>query len=150
MSVYTPNAKGDLSRLPLRHKQWDPAFLEYMQRLEEERPVVFCGDLNVAHSPIDLAHPKENEGEHGYTDEEREGVDKIEAAGFIDTFRHFYPDEPEKYTWWSNWSNARARNVGWRIDYIFASKSLKKHLKGASIHPEIMGSDHCPISLDLA
>jgi exodeoxyribonuclease-3 len=149
VSVYTPNAKGDLSRLPLRHKQWDPAFLEYMRRLEEERPVVFCGDLNVAHCPIDLAHPKQNEGEHGYTLEEREGVDKILDAGFIDTFRHFYPDEPEKYTWWSHWQNARARNVGWRIDYIFASKSLKKHLKSAAIHPDIMGSDHCPVSLDL-
>lgn len=150
VSVYTPNSKGDLSRLPLRHKQWDPAFLEYMKRLEEEKPVVFCGDLNVAHHPIDLAHPKQNEGEHGYTNEEREGADKIEGAGFIDTFRHFHPNEPEKYTWWSHWQRARERNVGWRIDYIFASKGLKKHLEDASIHPLIMGSDHCPVSLDLS
>ncbi len=150
VSVYTPNSKGDLSRLPLRHKQWDPAFLEYMEQLKAEKPVVFCGDLNVAHCPIDLAHPKQNEGEHGYTKEERGGVDKMEEAGFVDTFRHFHPDEPEKYTWWSHWQKARERNVGWRIDYIFASDKLKKHLKGANIHPEIMGSDHCPVSLDIA
>ncbi|MBU6323639.1 exodeoxyribonuclease III [Patescibacteria group bacterium] len=150
VSVYTPNSKDDLSRLTLRHKHWDPAFLEYMKRLEAEKPVVFCGDLNVAHSPIDLAHPKQNEGTHGYTKEEREGVDKLISAGFIDTFRHFYPDETEKYTWWSHWQKARERNVGWRIDYIFASKKLAKHLKGAGIHPGIMGSDHCPISLELS
>lgn len=150
VSVYTPNSKGDLSRLSLRHKQWDPAFLAYMKRLEEEKPLVFCGDLNVAHSPIDLAHPKENEGEHGYTKEEREGVDKIISAGFIDTFRHFYPDAKEKYTWWTHWQKARERNVGWRIDYIFASNSLKKHLESADIHPDIMGSDHCPVSLELS
>jgi exodeoxyribonuclease III len=112
VSVYTPNAKGDLSRLPLRHKQWDPAFLEYMNRLQEDKPVVFCGDLNVAHSPIDLANPKANEGEHGYTNEEREGVDNIIAAGFIDTFRELHKDEAEKYTWWSHWQNARTRNIG--------------------------------------
>ena len=150
VSVYTPNSKDDLSRLPLRHKQWDPAFLEYMKRLEAEKPVIFCGDLNVAHTPIDLAHPKENEGEHGYTKEEREGIDKIIEAGFIDTFREFHPGEPERYTWWSHWRNARERNVGWRIDYIFVSSTLKKYLKSAEIHPEIMGSDHCPISLDIS
>jgi len=149
VSVYTPNAKGDLSRLPLRHKQWDPAFLEYMERLQEEKPVIFCGDLNVAHSPIDLAHPKQNEGEHGYTKEEREGVDNIIAAGFVDTFRYFHPEETEKYTWWSHWQKARERNVGWRIDYIFASSTLKKHFKGAGILPDVMGSDHCPVYLDL-
>jgi exodeoxyribonuclease III len=150
VSVYTPNSKEDLSRLLLRHKQWDPAFLEYMKRLEEERPVIFCGDLNVAHSPIDLAHPKQNEGGHGYTQEEREGIDKISRAGFIDTFRLLHPDEKEKYTWWSAWSNARARNVGWRIDYIFVSKKLKKNIESAEIHPEIMGSDHCPVSITLS
>lgn len=149
VSVYTPNSKGDLSRLPLRHKQWDPAFLAYMKRLQEEKPVIFCGDLNVAHCPIDLAHPKQNEGEHGYTKEEREGVDNMLEAGFIDTFRHFYPEETEKYTWWSHWQKARERNVGWRIDYIFASSKLKKHLKEAGILPEVMGSDHCPVYLDL-
>jgi exodeoxyribonuclease III len=149
VSVYTPNSKDDLSRLPLRHKQWDPAFLEYMQRLEEDKPVIFCGDLNVAHSPIDLAHPKNNEGMHGYTLEEREGIDQILKAGFIDTFRTLHKDEPQKYTWWSHWQNARARNVGWRIDYIFMSKSLAKNLKAAEIHPSVMGSDHCPVSIEL-
>jgi exodeoxyribonuclease-3 len=149
VSVYTPNAKGDLSRLALRHKQWDPAFLEYMKRLEKDKPVIFCGDLNVAHTPLDLAHPKQNEGEHGYTKEEREGIDKILTAGFIDTFRELHPGEKEKYTWWTHWQKARERNVGWRIDYIFTSKSLKKHIKSAEIHPEIMGSDHCPVSITL-
>jgi exodeoxyribonuclease III len=146
VSVYTPNAKDDLSRLSLRHRQWDPAFLTYMKRLEAEKPVIFCGDLNVAHSPIDLEHPKANEGEHGYTKEEREGIDQIIEAGYIDTFRKFN-QQPKQYTWWSHWRNARARNVGWRIDYIFASKKLEKHLENAEILPEIMGSDHCPVSL---
>lgn len=149
VSVYTPNAKGDLSRLSLRYEKWDPAFLEYMKRLEKEKPVIFCGDLNVAHSPIDLAHPKQNEGEHGYTKEEREGVDNILKAGFIDTFRTLYPEQPEKYTWWSHWRNARARNIGWRIDYVFMSKKLEKHLQNAAIHPDILGSDHCPVSIEL-
>ncbi len=150
ISVYTPNSKGDLSRLSLRYAQWDPAFLEYINELEEEKPVVFCGDFNVAHCPIDLAHPKENEGKHGYTKEEREGIDKIILAGFIDTFRDLHPNESNKYTWWTHWQNARARNVGWRLDYIFASKSLTKYFKSADIHPNIMGSDHCPVSLTLS
>jgi exodeoxyribonuclease-3 len=150
VSVYTPNSKDDLSRLALRHKQWDPAFLEYVKRLEELKPVIFCGDLNVAHTPLDLAHPKQNEGGHGYTNEEREGIDQIIEAGFVDTFRHFHKDEPHQYTWWSHWQNARARNVGWRIDYIFASATLKKHFKNAEILPEVMGSDHCPTLLDIA
>ena len=150
VSVYTPNSKGDLSRLSLRHTKWDPAFLEYMRRLEKEKPVIFCGDLNVAHCPIDLAHPKQNEGEHGYTVEEREGIDKVIDAGFIDTFRTLHPEEPEKYTWWSHWQKARERNVGWRIDYIFMSKKLQKHLKTASIHPDVLGSDHCPVSIELS
>lgn len=149
VSVYTPNSKGDLSRLHLRHKQWDPAFLAYMQRLEEDKPVIFCGDLNVAHSPIDLANPKANEGDHGYTLEERAGIDAIINAGFVDSFRHLHAEEREKYTWWSNWSHARERNVGWRIDYIFVSKSLVKLVKSADIHPAIMGSDHCPVSITL-
>lgn len=148
VSVYTPNAKEDLSRLSLRHKQWDPAFLAYMKQLEKEKPVIFCGDLNVAHQPIDLEHPKANEGEHGYTKEERAGIDQIIEAGFVDTFRHFNK-EPKQYTWWSNWSNARERNVGWRIDYIFASKSLLPHITNAQIHPDVMGSDHCPVSIDI-
>lgn len=150
VSVYTPNSKGDLSRLPLRHTQWDPAFLEYMKRLEKEKPVIFCGDLNVAHSPIDLAQPAQNEGGHGYTKEERAGIDKIIAAGFVDTFRHLHKEETEKYTWWSNWSQSRERNIGWRIDYIFASKSLKPYLQEAEIFPEVLGSDHCPVSLTIS
>ncbi len=148
VSVYTPNAKDDLSRLPLRHKHWDPAFLEYMKRLEEEKPVIFCGDLNVAHTPDDLARPKENEGKKGFTAEEREGIDNILSAGFLDTLRKFKKGGGF-YTWWTAWGGARERNVGWRIDYIFASKSFEKHFKEADIHPEVMGSDHCPTSLTL-
>jgi len=148
VNVYTPNAKPDLSRLALRHKHWDPAFLAYCKELEKKKPVVFCGDLNVAHAPDDLANPKANEGEHGYTVEEREGIDKILDAGFIDTFRMFKKGNGH-YTWWSNFSNARARNVGWRIDYFFVSKSLKSKVKAAKILPEVFGSDHCPILLEL-
>lgn len=145
---YTPNAKPDLSRLALRHKHWDPAFLEYMRRLEKKKPVIFCGDLNVAHTYDDLTNPKANEGEHGFTKEEREGIDQILAAGFVDTFRLFTKGGGH-YTWWSNFSNARARNVGWRIDYFFVSKSLVPRVKGAKIHPDLFGSDHCPVSLEL-
>ena len=148
VSVYTPNAKDDLSRLQLRHKQWDPAFLAYMKRLEEEKPVIFCGDLNVAHTADDLARPKENEGMKGFTKEEREGIDHIEAAGFVDTLRLFSQGNGF-YTWWSHWGAARERNVGWRIDYIFASKSFAKHVKTAEVHPDVMGSDHCPVSITL-
>lgn len=149
VSVYTPNAKDDLSRLALRHKHWDPAFLEYMKRLEEEKPVIFGGDLNVAHTPLDLARPKENEGHKGFTKEEREGIDNITRAGFVDTLRIFQKDEPELYTWWSPWGGARERNVGWRIDYLFVSKPFAKHVKSAHIHPDVMGSDHCPVSIVL-
>ncbi len=149
VTVYTPNSKDDLSRLTLRHKQWDPAFLAYMERLQESKPVLFCGDLNVAHTAIDLANPKANVGEHGFTDEEREGIDKILKAGFIDTFRHLHPETLGAYTWWTHWANARARNVGWRIDYWFASKKLAKHITRAEILPEVMGSDHCPVLLEL-
>lgn len=148
VSVYTPNAKDDLSRIPLRHKKWDPAFLEYMKRLEEEKPVIFCGDLNVAHSPLDLARPKDNEGKKGFTKEEREGIDKALDSGFIDTFRMFN-SKGENYTWWSPWGGARERNVGWRIDYIFASKNFSKHISEAEILPEVMGSDHCPVSITI-
>ncbi|MBY0293724.1 exodeoxyribonuclease III [Patescibacteria group bacterium] len=149
VTVYTPNSKEDLSRLSLRHKQWDPAFLEYMKRLEETKPVVFCGDLNVAHAEIDLANPKQNVGKHGFTDEEREGIDNVIEAGFIDTFRHLHPDTEKAYSWWSHFANSRARNVGWRIDYWFASKKLGKHIKKAEILPDVMGSDHCPVLLEL-
>ena len=146
VSVYTPNAKDDLSRLTLRHKHWDPAFLAYMKRLEEEKPVIFCGDLNVAHTEDDLARPKENKGVKGFTTEEREGIDEIVKANFVDTFRLFTQGNGH-YTWWSHFRQARERNVGWRIDYIFASSSLSKKIKKAEIHPEVLGSDHCPISI---
>jgi len=147
-SVYTPNAKDDLSRIPLRHKGWDPAFLEYMKELEKNKPVIFCGDLNVAHTEDDLARPKENIGNKGFTSEEREGIQKIIDAGFVDTFRIFTKGNSH-YTWWSHFANARARNVGWRIDYIFVSSSLKKKIKSAKILPEVMGSDHCPILIEI-
>jgi exodeoxyribonuclease III len=148
VSVYTPNAKDDLSRLTLRHKHWDPAFLTYMKRLEEEKPVIFCGDLNVAHTEEDIARPKENEGLKGFTKEEREGIDNIIAAGFVDTFRLFTKGNGH-YTWWTMWANARERNVGWRLDYIFASKALSKLIKKAEIHPDVFGSDHCPVSITI-
>lgn len=149
LSVYTPNSKGDLSRLSLRHKHWDPAFLEYCKRLEKKKPVVFCGDMNVAHTEEDLANPKPNEGEHGFTQEEREGIDNIVKAGFVDTFRYFTPTGNGYYTWWTHWQRARERNVGWRIDYFFVSGKLLKKLKKAEIHPDIIGSDHCPVSIEL-
>ena len=148
VSVYTPNSKDDLSRIPLRHTQWDPAFLEYMKRLEQEKPVIFCGDLNVAHTPDDLARPKDNEGYKGYTAQEREGIDRILEAGFVDTFRLFTQGNGH-YSWWSPWRMARERNVGWRIDYIFASKALVPKITKAEIHDDILGSDHCPISITL-
>jgi len=148
-TVYTPNAKEDLSRIPLRHKKWDPAFLEYMKTLERRgKPVIFCGDLNVAHTPDDLARPKENEGRKGFTTEEREGIQKIIDAGFVDTFRIFTKGNGH-YTWWSHFANARARNVGWRIDYIFISGKLAKKVKSAKILPEVLGSDHCPVLIEI-
>jgi len=147
-TVYTPNAKDDLSRIKLRHKHWDPAFLAYMQRLDKEKPVIFCGDLNVAHTPDDLANPKPNIGKKGFTDEEREGIDNILKAGFVDTFRLFTKGSGH-YTWWSHFANSRARNVGWRIDYIFVSKRLSSKVKKAEILPQVMGSDHCPVLIEL-
>lgn len=149
VTVYTPNSKGDLSRLGLRHTQWDPAFLEHVQELEKTKPVVFCGDLNVAHNEIDLANPKQNIGKHGFTNEEREGFDSFEKAGFVDTFRAAYPDKTDAYTWWTHWANARARNIGWRIDYWLASKAIAHHIKNPQIHPDVMGSDHCPVSIEI-
>lgn len=149
VTVYTPNSKGDLSRLELRHKQWDPAFLAHVRELEKSKPVLFSGDLNVAHQEIDLARPKDNIGKHGFTDEEREGFQKMLDSGFVDTFRQSYPDKTEAYTWWTHWANARARNVGWRIDYWLASNKLSDKVKNPQIHPEQMGSDHCPVSIEV-
>jgi exodeoxyribonuclease III len=148
ITVYTPNAKDDLSRISLREKHWDPAFLAYAQQLEKKKPVVFCGDLNVAYAPDDLARPKENEGKKGYTKEEREGFKNFIDAGFIDTLRLF-KQGPGYYTWWSHWANARDRNIGWRIDYVLVSASLKDKVTAAEIHPDVMGSDHCPVSISL-
>jgi exodeoxyribonuclease III len=149
VTVYTPNAKDDLSRLPLRFEHWDPAFLAYCKQLEKRKPVVFCGDLNVAHTELDLAHPKPNRGKKGFTDEERKGFQNFIDAGFVDTFRLFKQGNGH-YSWWSNFSNARARNVGWRIDYFLVSGGLREKVKAAAIHADVMGSDHCPVSVQLA
>ncbi|HUD02849.1 MAG TPA: exodeoxyribonuclease III [Candidatus Paceibacterota bacterium] len=149
VTCYTPNSKPDLSRLALRHTGWDPAFLAYIKELEKHKPVIFCGDLNVAHTEDDLANPKANEGEHGFTKEEREGLDNVVAAGFIDTFRLFTKGNGY-YTWWTHFAHARERNIGWRIDYWFVSKSLKNKVKSSKILPEVVGSDHCPVVLELA
>jgi len=149
VTVYTPNAKDDLGRLELRHKHWDPAFLAYCKVLEQTKPVIFCGDLNVAHTELDLANPKANEGRKGFTREEREGFQAFIDAGFVDTFRLFKQGNGY-YTWWSHFANARARNVGWRIDYVMVSESLRPKVTSAQIYPAIMGSDHCPISVELA
>lgn len=148
VTVYTPNSKDDLSRVDLRQKVWDPAFLEYLKELELTKPVIFCGDLNAAHTEDDLARPKENVGKRGFTNEEREGFDKFIQAGFIDTFRIFTQGNGH-YSWWAHWANARARNVGWRIDYVLASSSIKDKIKEAKIHADVMGSDHCPVSITL-
>lgn len=148
VTVYTPNAKEDLSRIPLRHKQWDPAFLAYCKQLEQSKPVVFCGDLNVAHTEDDLANPKPNRGKKGFTDEERAGFQAFIDSGFVDTLRVFEQGNGH-YTWWSHFAKARERNVGWRIDYFLVSASLKSKLKAAAIHADVLGSDHCPISVTL-
>lgn len=149
VSVYTPNSKRGLERLPYREKEWDVDFLKYVKKLEKKKPVIFCGDLNVAHKEIDLTHPKANRKNHGFTDEERAGFDNIVKAGFIDSFREFN-QEGGHYTWWSQMHNARARNVGWRIDYFILSKKLRPKLKKAAILSSVMGSDHCPVSITLS
>ena len=128
---------------------WEDAFLAYLKKLEEDKPVVVCGDLNVAHNDIDLANPASNHKNAGFTDEERAKFNQLLDNGFIDTFRYFHPDETEAYTWWSNFANSRARNIGWRIDYFLASEALKPRLISASIHADVMGSDHCPVELQL-
>jgi len=147
VTVYTPNAKDDLGRLVLRQK-WDAEFLKYCKKLEEKKPVVFCGDLNVAYTEDDLARPKENKGKKGFTTEERDGFGNFISSGFVDTFRMFKTGNGY-YTWWSNFGGARARNVGWRIDYLLVSEKLKKHIKDAFICAEVMGSDHCPVGVEL-
>lgn len=148
VTVYTPNSKDDLARLTLRHKGWDPAFLRHVKNLEKTKPILFCGDLNVAHTEQDLARPKENVGKHGFTDEERKGFNTIIEAGFVDTFRMFTQGNGH-YSWWTAWGGARTRNVGWRIDFWLASEALRPKIKNAQIHADVMGSDHCPVSLTL-
>jgi exodeoxyribonuclease-3 len=148
VTVYTPNSKRELTRLELRDKQWDPAFLAYCKQLEKEKPVIFCGDLNVAHTEMDLANPASNEGEHGFTEQERRGFQNFLDAGFVDTFRVFTQGNGH-YSWWTHWAKARERNVGWRIDYFLVSEALKDKVKNATIHADVMGSDHCPVSIEI-
>ena len=149
VTCYTPNSKGDLSRLSLRYEHWDRAVLAYLQKFEANKPVLYCGDMNVAHAEIDLANPKANVGKHGFTSEERSRFGDYLAAGFVDTYRAAHPDQTEAYTWWTHWANARARNVGWRIDYWLASRAIAPRVKKPQIHPEVMGSDHCPVSIEV-
>jgi exodeoxyribonuclease-3 len=148
VNVYVPNSQRELTRLPYR-QTWDKAFLGYLRRLERRKPVIFCGDLNVAHTELDLANPKANIHNHGFTTEERAGFDTFIKAGFIDTFREFEQGGGH-YTWWSQMTGARARNIGWRIDYFLLSAALRPRLKNAFIRSDVQGSDHCPVGIELA
>lgn len=149
VTVYTPNSQNELARLPYR-MDWEDAFLAYLKQLEEKKPVIFCGDLNVAHKEIDLKNPKTNRRNAGFTDEEREKFSVLLQNGFIDTFRYFYPEQEGIYSWWSYRFKAREKNAGWRIDYFCVSEALKDRLLGAKIHTDIMGSDHCPVELTIS
>jgi exodeoxyribonuclease-3 len=148
INVYTPNAQRDLARLPYR-LEWEEDMRAHLKKLDEEKPVILCGDLNVAHQEIDIRNVKSNIGNSGFTDEERRKMTELLAEGFTDTFRYFHPDKEDAYTWWSYMNKVRERNIGWRIDYFLASKRLEPALKNADIHPDIFGSDHCPIVLEL-
>ncbi|WP_243385281.1 exodeoxyribonuclease III [Bacillus kexueae] len=148
VNVYTPNAKRDLSRLPYR-LEWEDRMREYLTQLQQKKPVIYCGDLNVAHQEIDLKNDKANKGNSGFTDEEREKMTKLLNEGFIDTFRSMHPNVTDKYSWWSYMNKVRERNIGWRIDYIILSETLKPHLVKAEIHDHIYGSDHCPVMAEL-
>lgn len=148
VTAYTINSKDKLERVKLR-QDWDKAMIMYCADLQKKKPVIYCGDMNVAHTEDDLARPKENVGKRGFTDEERSGFDAWLKAGFVDTFRLFKQGNGF-YTWWTHWANARARNVGWRIDYFLVSKTYKDHVKAAAIHADVMGSDHCPVSIEVA
>ena len=148
VNVYTPNSGGELARLDFRSATWDPEFCAFIDRLKQQKPVIVCGDLNVAHQPIDLSHPEQNVGFAGFTDEERMGFSRYLAHGWIDVFRYFYPDATECYTWWSYRSGARQRNIGWRIDYFLASEDMLPHLKNITICAQCLGSDHAPILLE--
>ena len=145
---YTPNSQDGLKRLEYRMR-WEDAFLSYLKSLEREKPVVLCGDLNVAHQEIDIKNPKSNRMNAGFTDQEREKMTRLLNAGFVDTFRALHPDETGAYSWWSYRFHARENNAGWRIDYFIVSESLREHVREAAIHPEIFGSDHCPVELVL-
>ena len=148
-TVYTPNSKGKLERLSMRADVWDKAYLDHLKELRAKKPVLSCGDMNVAHNEIDLARPKENVGKHGFTDEERAGFTTFMNSGFNDTFRYFYPDMPDAYSWWTAWGGARDRNVGWRIDYWLASDDIIERVSDPQIHMDVYGSDHCPVSIEL-
>lgn len=148
VNVYTPNSQSGLARLPYR-MEWEKAFADYVCRLDAEKPVIICGDLNVAHTEHDLANPKSNTKNPGFTPEERQAMTDLLSRGFIDTFRHLHPDARDAYSWWSYRGNARAKNVGWRIDYFLISQRLAPALQAAEIHPEITGSDHCPVSITI-
>lgn len=148
VTVYTPNSQNELARLDYRMK-WEDDFRTYLKKLEENKPVIVCGDMNVAHKEIDLKNPKTNRKNAGFTDEEREKLTVLLDDGFIDTFRYFYPDQENIYSWWSYRFKAREKNAGWRIDYFLTSESLKDKLVDAKIHTDIMGSDHCPVELDI-
>ena len=148
INVYQPNSQRGLTRLEYRVKEWDPAFRAYLAKLDKGKPVVFCGDLNVAHADVDLANPKTNHRNAGFTDEERTSFSELLSMGFVDTFREFEKG-PGHYTWWSQMANCRARNIGWRVDYFVASERLKPAFRRAFIQPEVMGSDHCPVGLEL-
>lgn len=146
VNVYTPNSQRELARLDYRMK-WEENFLDYLKELERKKPLILCGDLNVAHKEIDLKNPSTNRKNAGFTDEEREKMTILIESGFVDSFRHFYPDKEDAYTWWSYMRQARDRNVGWRIDYFMVSKALLGRIKSVGIHPDILGSDHCPVEL---
>lgn len=148
VTVYTPNAQNELKRLDYR-MEWEDAFREYLLTLDGKKPVIVCGDMNVAHKEIDLKNPKTNQKNAGFTPQERGKMTALLDSGFVDTFRYFYPDQEGIYSWWSYRFSARAKNAGWRIDYFLVSERLKDHLKSAAIHTEVMGSDHCPVELEV-
>ena len=148
VDIYTPNSKRELERLEYR-QIWEDEIRKYLLKLNETKPVIMCGDLNVAHKEIDLKNPKTNRHNAGFTDEERNKMTELLDAGFTDTFRYLYPDKENAYSWWSYMGHAREKNVGWRIDYFIVSKSIEKQIKEAKIYPEIMGSDHCPVGLEI-
>lgn len=149
VNVYTPNSQRDLARLDFR-LDWERKMYHYLNELKKIKPVILCGDLNVAHQEIDLKNPKPNQGNSGFTEEERGKMTTLLNAGFIDTFRFLYPNQTEAYTWWSYMNKVRERNIGWRIDYFIISETLKDALQNAEIHADVMGSDHCPVALDLS